>query len=201
MNSVVKQVSWDTSLLTSLPKNSTAGIEPMGRKRGDESYLFTPTPSPVSFYPTSKTPALFSNSNQQKEYGSIQLGCAVSGWPWKKLGSTLLPLYRLNPATWTAWGREVRQWRTVELRPPWTGQAEMPLEIPSVSPVNLIFNTKAFLCGRTLAETWSKLISRRKVHSWNWNWDLSLPSGGPWSSWQVTTLSFVGGQHGRWYLP
>lgn len=119
---------------------------------------------------------------------------AQSGWPWKKLGSTPLQLYRLNPATWTAWGREVRQWRTVELRPPWTGQAEMPLEIPSVSPVNLIFNTKPFLCGRTLAETWSKLISRRKVHSWNWNWDLSLPSGGPWSSWQVTTLSFVGGQ-------
>lgn len=39
------------------------------------------------------------------------------------------------------------------LRPPWAGQVEMPLEISSVSPVNFIFNTKTFLCRRTVAET------------------------------------------------
>ena len=38
-------------------------------------------------------------------------------------------------------------------RPPRAGQAEMPREISSVSPVNFIFNTKTFLCRRTLAET------------------------------------------------
>lgn len=42
---------------------------------------------------------------------------------------------------------------TMELRPPWAGQVEMPLEIPSMSPVNFIFNMKTFLSRRTLAET------------------------------------------------
>lgn len=116
------------------------------------------------------TPALFfSSSHQPWEWIPTSWGYTASGVTSEQLGSAQVTLYRLNPATWIAWGSVVRQWWATELSPPQAGQVERPLEISSVSPVNFIFNTKTFLCRRTHAETWSKLTSRRKVHAWNGN--------------------------------
>lgn len=200
MNPIAKQINWDGKLLTSLPKNkrcvcSTSGIWTHGEEKGVERYLFTP-PTHHPFTPHQKhaTSILLKFKSALGMWFHPAGDAQCQGWPWKQLGSTLLKLYRLNPATWIAWGSVVRQWWTMELRPPQAGQVEMPLEISSVSPVNFIFNMKTFLCRRTLAETWSKLTSRRSVHAWNWNQELSFHSGGPWTSWEVTPLSFIGGQ-------
>ena len=195
MNPTVSKMCWDPGLLTSQPKNkqcvcSTAGIWTHGKEKKELPHHHPQ----YSFTPHQNTPALFSNLNHSQECDAIQLRICNVRAPQKQLGFMPLKLYRWDPAICIVWRSVERQWWMVYLRPPWTGQAEMPLDISSVSPVNLIFNKKTLFYRRTFIETWSKLLSRRKVHTLNWNQELSFPSGAPWPSRKVITTSFVGGQ-------
>lgn len=107
---VMKQTHWDSRFLTLLPKKkqcawSTAGVWTHRKEKGVEKCLFPPSPF-GAFYPTSKTLQLCSSQVHNSTGNGFQPAgdTRQPGWPQKQLGSTRVTLYRLNPATWIAWG-------------------------------------------------------------------------------------------------